>query len=73
SRLRASIWFSRAVSGVLCAFVGLLATVTIRFALQVHWDGLHLFLGIAALLALVRKVDILWVIVAGTVISMFFL
>ncbi|MDO9043462.1 MAG: chromate efflux transporter [Desulfocapsaceae bacterium] len=73
SRLRASLWFSRAISGVLCAFVGLLATVTIRFALQVHWDGLHLFLGIAALLALVRKVDILWVIVAGTVISMFFL
>jgi chromate transporter len=73
SRLRASLWFSRAVSGVLCAFVGLLATVTIRFALQVHWDGLHLFLGIAAWLALVRKVDILWVIVAGTVISMFFL
>jgi chromate transporter len=73
SRLRASLWFSRAISGVLCAFVGLLATVTIRFALQVHWDGLHLFLGIAALLALVRKVDILWVIVVGTVISMFFL
>ena len=73
SRLRASIWFSRAVSGVLCAFVGLLATITIRFALQVHWDGLHLFLGIAALLALLLKVDILWVIVAGTVISMFFL
>jgi chromate transporter len=73
SRLRTSLWFSRAISGVLCAFVGLLATVTIRFALQVHWDVLHLFLGLAALTALLWKVDILWVIVSGTVVSMFFL
>lgn len=70
ARLRASLWFRRAISGVLCSFVGLLATVTIRFALQVHWDGLHLFLGVAALTALLRKVDILWVIVVGTVVSL---
>ena len=72
-RLRASIWFSRAISGVLCSFVGLLATVTIRFALQVHWDGFHLLLAVAALTALLRKVDILWVIVVGAVVSLLFL
>ena len=70
TRLRSLAWFSRAVSGVLCAFVGLLATVTIRFALQVHWDWLHLFLALTALTALLRKVDILWVIVVGTVVSL---
>lgn len=73
ARLRASLWFRRAISGVLCSFVGLLATVTIRFALQVHWDWLHLLLGVAALGALLRKIDILWVIVAGTVVSLLFL
>ena len=72
-RLRSLLWFNRAISGVLCAFVGLLATVTIRFALQVHWDWIHLFLAAAALTALLRKVDILWVIIAGTVVSLFFL
>jgi chromate transporter len=68
-RLRSFVWFNRAISGVLCSFVGLLATVTIRFALQVHWDGLHLLLAAAALAALLRKVDILWVVLAGTIAS----
>ncbi len=73
ARLRASIWFSRAISGVLCSFVGLLATVTIRFALQVHWDWLHLLLGVAALAALLQRIDILWVILVGAVVSILFL
>jgi chromate transporter len=73
ARLRASLWLSQAISGVLCSFVGLLATVAIRFALQVHWDWLHLLLGFAAFVALVRKIDILWVIVAATVVSLLFL
>jgi chromate transporter len=70
-RLRTSPWFTRAIGGVLCSFVGLLFTVTVRFALNVHWDWPHLALGAAALTALVLKVDILWVVVAGTAISAF--
>jgi len=73
ARLRASLWFSRAISGVSCSFVGLLATVTVRFALQVHWDRLHLLLGVAALVALLQKIDILWVILGGAVVSILFL
>jgi chromate transporter len=41
-RLRASPWFARAIVGILCSFVGLLLTVTIRFALNVHWDLPHM-------------------------------
>lgn len=73
ARLRVSLWFSWAISGVLCSFVGLLTTVTIRFALQVQWDWLHLLLGVAALGALLWKIDILWVILGGAVISILFL
>ncbi len=68
-RLRTSSWFHRAITGVLSSFVGLLAAVTIRFALQVHWDGLHLLLAAGALAALLKKVDILWVFLAGGTIS----
>jgi chromate transporter len=68
-RVRSSPWFTRAIGGILCSFVGLLFTVTIRFALNVHWDWPHLALGAAALTALVLKVDILWVVLAGTAIS----
>ncbi len=35
-RLRASPWFAGAISGILFSFVGLLFTVTIRFAWNVH-------------------------------------
>jgi chromate transporter len=68
-RLRASPWFARAISGILCSFVGLLLTVTIRFALNVHWDFLHIALAGAAFATLIFKLDILWVILAETAVS----
>ena len=68
-RLRASPYFNKIIGGVLCSFVGLLLTVTIRFALNIHWDLPHSLLAGGALAALLLKVDILWVVIAGTLIS----
>jgi Chromate transport protein ChrA len=68
-RLRASPFFNKVIGGVLCSFVGLLLTVTIRFAANVHWDVFHLLLAGSSLTALLLKVDILWVVLAGTIIS----
>ncbi len=68
-RLRASPAFNKIIGGVLCSFVGLLLTVTVRFALNVHWDISHLLLAGGALVALLLKADILWVVVLGTVLS----
>ncbi len=68
-RLRASPWFTRAIGGILCSFVGLLLTVTIRFAWNVHWDFPHMALAGAAFAALIFKLDILWVVLAGTAVS----
>lgn len=70
-RVRSSPWFTRAIGGILCSFVGLLLTVTIRFALNVPWDWPHLALATAAFAALILKRDILWVVLAGTAISAF--
>ena len=70
-KLRASPYFSKAIGGILCSFVGLLLTVTIRFAGNVHWDLPRIILAITALGALLLKVDILWVVVVGTIISVF--
>ncbi len=72
ARLRSFAWFNRAMSGLLASFVGLLVTVTIRFAMQVHWDGIHLLIAAAALAALLKKVDILWVVGAGVLVSILF-
>ena len=68
-RLRASPVFNRVISGVLCSFVGLLLTVTVRFAMNVPRDLPHLLLASVAFVALLLRVDILWVVVAGTLIS----
>jgi chromate transporter len=68
-QLRTSPWFTRAIDGILCSFVGLLFTVTIGFSLNVDWGWPHLTLAAAAFAALFFRVDILWVVLAGTAIS----
>ena len=68
-RMSASPLFRGIIQGVLCSFVGLLVSVALQFALQVQWDALHLFLAIAAMAALLRGVDILWVVLGGVIIS----
>jgi chromate transporter len=70
-RLRSSVLFQKAVAGVLCGFVGLLASVTLKFGLDIHWDLAHALLSLASLVALLLKVDILWVFLAGTTLSIF--
>ena len=70
-KVRSTPWLTRVLGGVLCSFLGLLFTVTIRFALNVHWDLPHIALAGAALAALLLKVDLLWVVLAGTAASVF--
>jgi chromate transporter len=72
-RLRTSPYFNKVIDGVLCSFVGLLLTTTIRFALGIQWDIVHILLTGGALVALLRKVDILWVVVIGTIASILIL
>jgi chromate transporter len=72
-RLRSSPYFKKVITGILCSFVGLLLTVTIRFALDIPWDVPRILLSGAAFVALILKVDILWVVIIGTVISLIIL
>ena len=65
--------FIKAVTGVLCSFVGLLLTVTGRFAQGVTWDWRHLLLAGGAFIALRLKVNLLWIILIGTAFSIAFL
>jgi len=68
-KLRSSAYFNQVIQGVLCSFVGLLFTVTLRFAWNVHWDIPHILLAAAALIALLLKTDILWVVITGVLFS----
>jgi chromate transporter len=69
-RLSASQVFRGIIQGVLCSFVGLLVSVALRFATQVQWDAVHILLAGGALAALLRKVDILWVVLGGVILSL---
>ena len=73
SRLRTSPRFNRAIDGVLCSFVGLLFTVTVRFAMQVHWEWPHLLLAGAAFVALRRRIDVLRVMLASAAVAILLL
>jgi chromate transporter len=68
-RLRASLYFNSVTSAILSSFVGLLLAVTVRFASLVPWDFPHSLFFCAALGALLLRVDILWVVLLGTVLA----
>jgi chromate transporter len=72
-RLRNSVYFAGAIRAILCSFVGLLLTVTFRFASNIPWDLPRVLLAAAAFVALLLKVEILWIVLVETVVSMFLL
>jgi chromate transporter len=70
-RLRNWAYFTKVISAILCSFVGLLLAVTFRFALNVTWDRPRLLIAGVAFAALLLKVDIIWVILAAGLVSVF--
>ena len=68
-RLKTSVYFLRATKGILASFVGLLFFVTVKFALAVQWDVVKTLMGCAAVTALVKKIDIIYVVLIATAIS----
>jgi chromate transporter len=72
-RLKNSIYFKKAIDGVFASFVGLLLYVCIKFTIAVPWDIIRIFLCLAALTALLRKINILYIVPIGAVISIFVL
>jgi chromate transporter len=69
-RLKTSTYFFKATKGILASFVGLLFSVTINFGLAVPWDLLRVALVCTAFIALTKKVDILYVVLVTTLISL---
>jgi chromate transporter len=72
-RMQGSPLFRRAINGILLSFVGLLLSVTIRFAMGIHWDWQLALLGTVAFITLLLGGEILWVVIVGVIISYFFL
>jgi chromate transporter len=68
-RLKSSAYFTGATKGILASFVGLLFFVSLKFALAVPWDGIRVLLALAAFTALLKKVDVVYVVLIAAIIS----
>jgi chromate transporter len=68
-RLQSSPAFAAATRSLVLSFVGLLASVTIHFARVAPWSVPSAILAGLALVALLRKVDVAWVVLVGGAVS----
>lgn len=64
-KLSRSVFFRGAVKGIFTSFVGLLLYVTVKFAFAVPWNGSRILIVCAALAALFKKIDILYIVLAA--------
>ncbi|HVN65196.1 MAG TPA: chromate efflux transporter [Methanomicrobiales archaeon] len=71
NRLRDSPVYHRIFRGILFSFVGLLVSVTMKFGMGIPWDIPSIILGAGTFISLVLGAEILWVVLAGLVISYF--
>ena len=64
--------FRKGISGVLCSFVGLLASTSVKFGMALTWDLPRIAVAIVALVALILRVNLLWIVLGVTVFSLVF-
>jgi len=69
-KLRMHPQFYKAINGILCSFVGLLTVITYRFTLGIHWNLTNILFTLIAFILLVKKVDVIWVVLGGVIVSM---
>jgi len=70
-RLQSFKLFQCSVKGIFASFVGLLLYTTLKFAIAVPWDIMRFVILLVAITALLKKVDILYVVIIGGLISVF--
>jgi hypothetical protein len=68
-RLRSSATFRGALQGFLLSFAGLLVSMAVQFARLMPWRVSSAMVAGLALIALLRKVDVVWVVLVGAVAS----
>jgi chromate transporter len=68
-KLRSYPQFNKVINGILCSFVGLLTIITYRFTIGIHWNPINILFTLVAFILLVLKVDVIWVILGGVLLS----
>lgn len=71
-RLNSFSLFRRGIGGILCSFVGLLASTSLKFGIALTWDLQRIAIAAAAFAALMFRVNLLWVILVAVVVALLF-
>jgi chromate transporter len=71
--IRGSPRMSRAFGGIVASFAGLLISVTLLFGSQIPWDLPRALIAGGAFIALMEKVRVHWVVLAGIAVSLLIL
>jgi chromate transporter len=69
-RLNSFPLFRKGVGGVLCSFVGLLASTSVRLGLEVTWDLPRIAIAVAAFAALMLRVNLVWVVLGAALVAL---
>lgn len=68
-KLKSYPQFNKVLNGILCSFVGLLVIITFRFSVGIHWNTINILIAITAFVLLIQKVDVIWIIIGGLILS----
>ena len=68
-KLRTYPQFNKVINGILCSFVGLLVVITYRFAIDIQWNPVNIIFTVLAFVLLIKKIDVLWMILGGIILS----
>lgn len=71
--LKQSVYFQAAIKGIFASFVGLLIFVTFKFAFAVSWDIIKVIICLCAVGALLKKIDIIYIVLTGAMVSILLL
>ncbi len=69
-RFKSSRYFSGATRGILASFVGLLLYMTVKFSLAITWEFSKVVFVTAVICALFRKINLLLIVLLGSLISL---
>ncbi|MEJ5227110.1 chromate efflux transporter [Thermodesulfovibrio sp.] len=70
-KIKNSKIFSRAKKGLIASFSGLLLFATIKFAYTLEWNWIKLLFLSVSIFCLIKKINILYVVIIGATISAF--
>ncbi len=71
-KIKNSRMFIRGKRGLLASFTGLLLFVTVKFIGNIDWSIIKILMVLASFVALLKKVNIFYIVIAGVLLSLIF-